>query len=373
MTPRQRVLNSLQQRGVDRVPVDLGSTSVTTLTRGALQRLQQYLEMEVIEQTGELMSKSFQTVNVPEAILERFQVDVRGVAPGKPDKIGESTLGDGRWVDEWGITYAPAAGGMYHDIVAFPLQHAGREELNSFSWPDPTDPGRTRGLGEKARKLYENTDYALVGNMKGSQIFERSWYLRGFEQYLMDLHINQNFAHRLMRKITDIQKERTRRFLLEVGPYLHVFKTSDDLCGQDRPLISPRTYRDMVMPYHREYFQLIKQFTDAKILLHSCGNVRPLLPDLIEAGVEIIHPFQYSCPEMEPSGLRREFGGKVIFWGGMDVQKVLPSASREDTEREAGKIVGVMSEGSFVLSPTHNIQPDTPPENIVAMYDSALR
>lgn len=369
MTPRQRVLSSLGGRKPDRVPADLGATSVTTLTRGALEALQRHLHLEPDEGSDELMSRSFQTVKVPETILERFQVDFRGLAPGKPERSGEKQLQGGRWVDEWGITYAPASGGMYHDIVASPLRHAGMHDLDSFSWPDPSDPGRTRGLKERARSMYRDTDYAIVGNMTGSQIFERSWYLRGFETYLMDLHSDRDFAHRLMRRVTDIQKERARRFLLEVGPYIQVFKTSDDLCGQDRPLISPRTYREMVMPYHREYFHLIRQFTDAKILLHSCGNVRPLLPDLIEAGVEIIHPFQYSCPAMEPAGLKREFGGRVLFWGGMDVQKVLPSATPRETERETRKIIGTMAGAGFVLSPTHNIQPDTPPENVTVMYD----
>ncbi|MFW6181424.1 MAG: uroporphyrinogen decarboxylase family protein, partial [Spirochaetota bacterium] len=288
MTPRQRVHNSLERREVDRVPADLGATSVTTLTRGALAALQSRLGLGSGEPEGELMSRSFQTVNVPEAVLQRFQVDFRGLAPGKPERSGTRGLEGGRWMDEWGITYAPASGGMYHDIVASPLQHADADELESFTWPDPSDPGRTRGLKQRARSMYRGTDYAIVGNMTGSQIFERSWYLRGFETYLMDLHSDQGFAHRLMRRVTDIQKERARRFLLEVGPYIQVFKTSDDLCGQDRPLISPRTYREMVMPYHREYFHLVRQFTDAKILLHSCGNVRPLLPDLIEAGVDAV-------------------------------------------------------------------------------------
>jgi uroporphyrinogen decarboxylase len=364
------VTNTLQRQKHDRVPVDLGATSVTTLTRGVLGPLQDHLGMERREDR-ELMSKSFQTVNVPEEILERFQVDFRGIAPGKPDKDQGRQLDGGRWNDEWSITYAPAAGGMYHDIVESPLQSAGVDDLDSFPWPDASDPGRTRGLGERARSMYENTGYAIVGNMTGSQIFERSWYLRGFEQFLMDLHIDKSFAHRLLRKVTDIQMERTERFLREVGLYIQVFKTSDDLSGQDRPLISPKTYREMIMPYHRELFGLVKERTDAKVLLHCCGNLRPLLGDLIEAGVDIIHPFQYSSPEMEPGSLKQEFGDSVLFWGGIDVQKALPVYSAGEIREATRGIISTMSGAGFVLSPTHNIQPDTPAENIAAMYDTA--
>lgn len=374
MKSRERLLCAMNRKETDRVPLDLGGTSVTTLTRGVLAMLERHSGSNSGGKEGILISRRFQNVLVPEEYLLRFNVDVRGVTPGKPEHDTTRELEDGSWIDEWGITYAPSAGGLYNDIVRYPLAAATAAELDAYPWPDPDDPGRTKSVREKARTILEHTEYAAVGNMTGSQIFERCWYLRGFEEFLLGLHSDRSFAHRLLRIVTDIQMRRTENFLREAGPYIQVFKTSDDLCGQLSPLISPSMYREMIKPYHREYFALVRSLTDARILLHCCGNVRPLLPELIDTGIDIIHPFQFSCPDMDPVSLKREFGDDIVFWGGMDVQTVLPRFPADEVRRRTGKIIDIMSPGGgFVLSPTHNIQPDTPAENIVAMYEAATQ
>jgi uroporphyrinogen decarboxylase len=163
-------------------------------------------------------------------------------------------------------------------------------------------------------------------------------------------------------------------FLQEVGDKIHVFKTSDDMCGQLSPLISPAMYREMIQPYQNEYFEHIRKYTSAKILLHCCGNIRPILQDVIDAGIDAFHPFQYSCPDMEPAGLKRDFGDRLVFWGGMDVQQVLPKVTAGDIRHEARQIIDIMAAGGgYVFSPTHNVQPDTPAENIMAMYETAAK
>jgi uroporphyrinogen decarboxylase len=371
MTPRERFLRAAERGRIDRVPVDMGGTSVTTLTFGVFEALRTHLGLE--GGGGSIMWKAFQNVNVPEEILRMFNVDFRGISPGKPDGFGIVENDDGSWSDEWGITYRPSAGGLYSDIVLYPLADTAEEDLDAYPWPDPDDPGRTRGTADKAASLHGETGYALVGNMTGSQIFERAWYLRGFEQFLVDLSTDRAYAHALLRKVTDIQTRRVENFLRAVGKYIQVFKTSDDLSGQLSPLMSPALYREMLKPYHRELFDRVRELTDAKIMLHCCGNVRPLIPDLIDAGVDILHPVQHSCPDMEPSGLKRDFGRDLVFWGGMDVQKVLPELSAREIREEARRVIGIMGEGGgFVFSPTHNIQADTPPENVVAMYEEAV-
>jgi uroporphyrinogen decarboxylase len=132
--------------------------------------------------------------------------------------------------------------------VEFPLSDVAIDEIEDHLPIDPADPGYTEGIRKKVEQLYHETDFALVGNMTSAQIFERSWYLRGFERFLIDLSVNKQYAHKMLRILTDIQKERVKNFLAEVGKYIQIFKVSDDLAGQTGPLVSPRMYREMILP-----------------------------------------------------------------------------------------------------------------------------
>jgi uroporphyrinogen decarboxylase len=374
MTSSERVRQSIEHREPDSVPIDLGSISVSTMNQATLISLQNYLGGKGHKSESlVIMQKRFQNVDIPEEILRKYRIDLRGIRPGKPKHREEVVFDDGSFVDEWGITYMPSAGGAYYDIVGFPLAEVGIGEIERHLKLDPCDPGYTEGIREKAEHLFHHTDFALVGNMTSAQIFERCWYLRGFEKFLMDLSTEKQYAHKLLRILTDFQEERVKNFLSEVGEYLHIFKISDDLCGQLSPLISPDLYREMIKPYHREYFESIKKFTSAKLALHCCGNFRPLLRDIIETGVDIIHSLQQSCPDMEPEGLKKEFGGDIVFWGGMDVQNFLPKASPSQIKNRVSRMIEIMSpNGGYIFGPSHNIQADVPPENIVAMYETAL-
>lgn len=374
MIQRERVLLAIQHKQPDRVPIDLGSISVTTMNRATLIALQQFLGTEDPASANVIiMQKRFQNVDVPEELLLKFHIDLRGIRPGKPKNREEVVLEDGGFIDEWGITYTPSCGGAYYDIVRSPLAEVEIGEIEHTLHLEIDDPGYTEGIREKAEQLYHHTDFAIVGNMTSAQIFERCWYLRGFERFLMDLSVDKRFAHKLLRVITDIQKERVKNFLIEVGEFLQIFKVSDDLCGQLNPLISPKMYREMIQPYHLEYFDHIKQYTSAKLALHCCGNFRPLLRDLIDSGVEIIHTLQQSCPDMDPRGLKKEFGSEVVFWGGMDVQNLIPIATPQQVKDQVERMIDIMSpEGGYIFGPSHNFQADVPPENIVTMYETGL-
>jgi uroporphyrinogen decarboxylase len=372
MKPRERVAACIRHQEPDRPPIDLGGQSNTTLTRAAFDALM--LSLGSTDTPGGVVSRAFQTVEAPEWLLQRFGVDLRSVKPGKPVVSGERTYPDGSYTDHWGVTFAPALGGTYYDVSRSPLRDAEYGDLDAYHPFDPSDRGISEGAEEKARQIADDTDFALVGNLTESQIFERAWHLRGFDQFLMDLHTDKKLSHKLLRIITDFQIQKTEGFLRKVGRWLSIVKVSDDLAGQLNPLVSPETYREMLKPYHREYFAHIRKLTDAQIALHCCGNLRPLLPDLMEAGVQIIHPFQACCEAMEPSGLKREFGSELIFWGGMDTQRFLPRASVQEVRAEARRIISLMSPGGgFIFAPSHNLQADVPPENVTAMYDEAQR
>ena len=371
-TSREIVIDSLNHKESFRVPVDLGGQSNSTLTLKALNNLTQYLNIAKEASNFTLMAKHFQSVDVPEDILLRYKIDFRSVNPGKPKKKREVFFDDGSYLDDWGIKYSPSGKGLYFDITEYPLINFEEGNIDNFDWLDPDDEGWTTGLKEKTENYYFNTDFAIIGNMTSAQIFERCWNLRGFETFLMDLYINKNFAHKLLDKVTNIQIQRVKNFLEICGKYLNIFKISDDLCGQTAPFISPQSYTEMIMPYHKRYIEEIKKFTNAKIALHCCGNIRPLLPRLIEVGFDVVHPFQHSCPEMNPSELKKEFGKDLVFWGGIDVQKFLPTATPEEVVVEVKNIINIMrNDGGYIFSPSHNIQADIPPENLEAMYKTA--
>jgi uroporphyrinogen decarboxylase len=371
-TSREIVNDALNHKETYRVPMDLGGQSNSTLTLKALNNLNEYLYGSKEAQSANLMAKHFQSVNTPEEILVKFNIDLRSITPGKPKNKKKVSFPDGSYLDDWGIKYSPSGKGLYYDISEFPLKNYEESDIEKFDWLDPDDEGWTEGIREKTEDYFFNTDYALIGNMTSAQIFERCWNLRGFEDFLMDLFINKNYAHKLLDKVTGIQIQRIKNFIGITGKYLSIFKISDDLCGQLAPFISPETYEEMIMPYHKVYIEEMKKLTDAKIALHCCGNIRPLLPKLIEVGFEVMHPFQYSVPEMDPSELKREFGKDVIFWGGIDVQKFLPNAKIDEVKKETRKIIEIMhTGGGYIFSPSHNIQADIPPENLVAMYEAA--
>ncbi len=368
MTPKERVLSCLNHKKPDRVPIDLGGTGTTSLLVDTYNNLKQYLGMKV---ETKLNSRTWQTVKVDEEILKYFEVDVRCITQKSP-KGSEKELSKDCFVDEWGITRKKT--GYYYEIVKYPLEKAQLRDLEGYPWPNPTDLQRVEGLREEAKGLRENTEFAITGKCSSS-IFEQSWYMRGYGNFLVDLITNKEFAHALLRKITDIQKQRMDLFLDSVGEYLDVLCVGDDLSTHLGPAVSPNLYREMVKPYQRELYTFYKSKTDAKLWYHSCGNIYPLIEDLIDVGVDILNPIQVSAKDMgNTAKLKEKFGDRLCFWGAIDTQKVLPSQSEKDVRREVRKRIQDLSpRGGYVLAAVHNMCPDIPPENICAMFDEALR
>jgi len=372
LTPRERVRRAISRQEPDRVPLDLGTTTSTTMVDGAHERLKQHMGI-----AGErrLISVMFQLVWVEEAILREFQIDLRPVMGKGPSRSRGGFGPDGTFVDEWGVTFRRPPGGLYYDIISSPLREATLKDLEFYPFPDPLDPGRLAGVEEDAKTLHENTDYAVVGSAGGpTNIFELSWYLRGLDQFLIDLVADKPFAHALLRRVTDLQKAKYGEFLKKTGRYLDIVRAGDDMGTQSQPLLSPALYREMIKPYHVEFFSSIKERTDAALMFHSCGNVYPLIPDLMEAGVDILNPIQVSAKEMEPERLKREFGDRLAFSGAIDTQRVLPYGTPEEVEGEVRQRIQELGPGGgYVIASVHNIQPDVPPENVMAMFRAGLK
>jgi len=374
MSARERVLMALNHTETDRPPQDLGSSCNTSITKIAYQNLLKYLGHKKDAEVP-FLSKDMQVVEIEEAVLKRLHIDTCGLHSNPADEDRTEFFPPHGYRDEWGIRYAAAMKDgdiLYYDVIEYPLaSFSSVKEIERFRWPDPLDPGRTRGLQQKARALREHTDCAIVGHMGDTSIFQACTLLRGMEGFLVDLITEKKMAHALMEKVLEIQSIKMERWLEQVGGYLDVVSVGDDFAGQSGPLISPDLFRIMVKPYLARYFQQIKKGTNAFLHLHSCGALQELLPDLIDIGVDIINPVQVSARGMDPEILKKRFGAELCFWGGIDTQKLLPYGKPHEVEEETKRIFEILGKGGgYVLNPVHNIQPDVPPENICAMFDA---
>jgi len=352
----------------DRVPVDLGSTAVSSIHQRANDALKTLLGIEANEPVHDVA----QGIVVPdEQILQRFGVDCRRVVLRPPSTAAAASpsSNEDTYLDEWGVRRQRAE--LYWEIVGHPLADARGEDLRHYPWPDPHDPCRVAGLAEEARRLYEETDYALVADFLGGGIFEQALWMRGFERFLMDLITDEPLVIALLDTLLERYIEFYAVYLEAVGPYVQIVAVGDDLGMQTGPLISPRLYRRLIKPRHKELYDFIHSRTEAKIMHHTCGSVFPFVQDLIDVGVDILNPIQTSARGMDPAALKREFGEQLVFHGGIDVQQILPFATPERVREEVKRIVATLGQGGgYILAPSHNIQADVPPENVLAMYEA---
>jgi uroporphyrinogen decarboxylase len=376
MTPRERVRATLDHRQPDRIPFDLGGTRVTGIHVRAYERLRPALGLPA--HAGTVADITQQLAEVEPDVLDALEADVRLVSPrGAAGYRREIREQDGHHVytDEWGVgRRMPIDGGMYYDSYAPPLPgEIGLAEVDAYAWPDAADPARYAGMGEDAARHAEGGHAVAIGSICGG-LTEGLFKLRGFEEGYMDLAGDPALAVRIMERILEVKIAYWERVLPLVAGSADVLVEADDLGGQDRTLFAPRTYRELVKPLHRALFDWLHAHTDAKVFFHTCGAVRELIPDLIEIGVDILNPVQVSATGMDTAALKREFGRDIAFWGGgVDTQRVLGSGTPEEVRAEVHRRVADLAPGGgFVFATVHNIQPNVPAENLLAMR-AALR
>ena len=371
MTSRERVLTALNHQEPDRVPLDIGGGSSTTIVVEGYVKLKDHLG---ISGKTQIMNKTFRLATLDEKILKRLGSDCRplGIKPPVNWTPPEPPSRD-CFIDIWGITWRKAFylnDCYYWELYRSPLAEASVEALERYPWPDPLDPGFTGGLADEAKELSESTNYAIIGDSSFKSFWELGFMLRGLEQMFKDLVANPEFVKALMEKLLEINIAGTGKFLDAVGPYIQVFRTADDLASQRNLLMSPVTYRNLLKPYYKRYFDFIRSKTDAKIFYHSCGNVTGIIDELIDTGIDILNPVQVSAIG-DTAVLKAKFRDKITFWGGIDTQNILPFGSVKDVEKEVKqRIRDLAPGGGCVLAAVHNIQPDVSPENVLAMADS---
>jgi uroporphyrinogen decarboxylase len=372
MSHRQRVATALNHQEPDFVPLDLGTGGNTSPVSEVYERLTHLLQVPF---EFKAVPHIMRLAKVDESILQHLDIDTRPIYM-HPSQTGLHPCSEAdHFYDEWGVKWREydLGGVIYREVAESPLQDATLDDLQRYPWwPDPLDLTRYTGLKTYAQKMFSQTDFALVGCPAFNSLWERAYFLCGFQRMLEGLLAEPEFVHGVFRKITDLIKQSLGIYLDRVGKVIQVVKMGDDLGAQDNSLISPRIYRQTIQPYHRELFQYIHTQSPARVFLHSCGSVYNLLPDLIDAGVDILNPVQVSAKNMDSRRLKNDFGDRLSFWGAIDTQHVLPHGSTAEVTTEVQhRITDLAPGGGYVLAPVHNLQADVPAENIVTMYQTA--
>jgi uroporphyrinogen decarboxylase len=362
MTGRERLQAALNHCEPDRVPLDIGGSYATGINTLAYRRLKAHLGLR---SPTRVASQRSDIAQVEDSVRTRLGIDTYPLLPGVPDG-SVVQLSPDSYLDEWGVVRRRARGGHYY-VAAAPLATATLPDLETYPWPDPDNPGWIRGLVEETQRVRRETDLALVLSLPVG-FGHQSQFLRGYEGWLIDCAADPRFATALMNRVLDVQMRVAHHLLVAVGEQVDVVLYADDMGFQDRPIMSPAMFRRLIKPLQKRFLEFVKARTQAKVLYHTCGAVLPLIPDFIEAGVDVLNPVQVSAAGMDPARLKREFGRDLAFWGGVDTQHLLPQSSPSSIRCTVEALVSTLGAGGgYVLSAANNIQADTPPPHIVAM------
>jgi len=303
-------------------------------------------------------------------VLERFRVDTRYIF-ANPNRHFELKLEeDGSYEDEWGVYRKRCQ--YFCENVGPPFAGMSRAEIASAPFPDPSEPSRFAGLRARARALSEESPYALMAG-QAATLFFLSAELRGFEQFMLDLAADPPLVETLLDRVLEWMVEFTCRYLDEIGDYVEGWWMGDDWGMQTGPVMRPDLFRSLFKPRYRHLLDAVRARTDARICLHTCGATYWLLGDLVDLGVDAVHPLQPSAKgNDDPERLKREFGSQLVFYSNISNTVVLPHGSPEEVTAEVAKKIRALAPGGgYVFSGGHNIQADVPPENIVALFDTA--
>jgi len=394
MNSRERVLCALNHREPDRVPIDLGGTRQSGIAAAAYHRLKERLGLHAPTRVYDVYQM---LAEVERPVLERFGADVIGlqrrrVAFGIPNENWKPwQLFDGTPVQVPGefnpvtepdgslVLYNPAGqpiarmpkDGFYFDRVdKYPgAAHADPEKLDIplLSRQECDE------LGAQAEAYHNNTDFAIIAAMGPPYELFFGLGTGDFTAWMITLVTEPDYVRALYERITEVWLENLRRFAAAVGDHVQIIQFNDDLGTQDGPFLSPKLFRELIFPYYKRGLDWIHANTNYKVFMHNDGAIYDFIPILIEMGVDILNPVQTTAKGMDPSRLKQEFGDRLAFWGGAcDCQKTLPFGTPEDVAREVENNVRILAPGGgYVLASVHNIQANCPPENIMAMFDTA--
>jgi uroporphyrinogen decarboxylase len=342
MKSKERVQAALERKQVDRVPIYMWFHPSTA------ERLASVLEIPAAY-VGQAMGND----------VEQTWVNNNYAMEG----IVHQNDGE-RHTDFWGITWVKQY--YFNQIENHPLVSANREELLNYQFPIENLDFLTKLMEPVASN---NEDY-FIGCDVSPCVYEMYWRLRGMENALLDMVTQPDLAYTLLGRCADFSAELSRT-ACQIYP-LDWLWTGDDVASQKGMIFSPKTWRLLVKPHLQRVFAIGKE-NNLWVAYHCCGSLRPIIPDLIEIGMNVLNPVQSNCPGMNPLELKKEFGNKLAFMGGLDTQYMLPLGSVSDVRKETARLIEGMTDGGggYILAASHTIPPETPDENIFAMYTEA--
>ncbi len=370
MTSRERILNAVSHRQPDRVPIDLAGTRSTGIVLEGYEKLRGHFG---VGEEPVIIDRMQRLADVDEHILKALDIDTRSVLPSGPLNKGVAEeLGPKSYRDIWGVDRVNPEGSYYYDMVKSPLAgEITKRDVIQFPWPDPDDDGYRQGLKERLSWARANTEAAAILSLPPPFVHV-SQYMRGFEDWYVDFAANKSLLEVLFDCILEYNMEISRRILSEIGKDVDLIFCADDLGTQYGLMVRPDDFRALLKPRLAKYMGQIHEMSPAKVMFHTCGSVVDIIPDLSEIGIDILNPVQVSAAGMNPVRLKKEFGDKMVFWGAMDTQNILPFGTIDDVKKMVEARIEEMGEGGgFVLTSVHNIQPDVPLENILAMFQHA--
>ena len=415
MTSRERILAALNHQETDRVPIDLGATNATGISAVVYRKLKEKLGIktgdirvfDIMQQLAVVEAEVLDALGADCVMLRKLAtsmgIPVKGYKPGKlsdgtdcmqadtynptlddrgdlvfykltdgsdrlhPYLLNGSIHDEGKVVAKRPVGYEAFAR-VYHPLKGVDTI----DDLDRFGFPQ-MERDELDFVEQEAKRLYTETDKALVGIFQGN-VFELGQLYWGYQTFFENLLIEPELIHHFFERRTEAFLRDLEKYLAAVGPYIQIINFCEDLGTQTGLLISPQTYREMIKPYHARMFSYIKtNYPQIKIFFHSCGAIFELIPDFIEIGVDILNPVQITAEGMDPVRLKREFGKHLIFWGGgVDTQNTLCNGSVPEVKKMAKEMLDIFTPGGgYVFSQVHNIEANVPAENVEAAFLTA--
>jgi len=356
MTSRERTLSAINHREPDTPPI------YVSLTPQVAKKLCELLEIPYEEPIDAMESARISHMG----LLTTMGVDIIATAPTAAPDCPTVTLTDGRIKNEWGMIFREV--GLYTEFAEYPLAHATTaKDIQDYPFPDPNAPGR---FDTAAKMINTYSDkYAVIGDVE-TMFYEMSWYLTGYEKFLTDLLLEAEYLPFLMDRIMNYIIIAGKK-LIEMG--IDILWCGDDFGTQHGMIMDLDTWRRVFKPRIKYMFEEFRKVrSDIKIAWHSCGSILPIIPDFIEIGLDILNPIQPLAAGMDPAFLKNTYGNDLVFFGGIDIQQLLPFATPQIIRDEVRRRIEILGKnGGFIVAPAHNIQPDTPVENIIAFLEAA--